>query len=307
MQSKLSQPAWMIPTALVACALWGSAFPCVKLGYSLGGIEGSASQIYFAGLRFVIAGGMTWIFGSILQRGLMKIPTKAFIPAGLFGLIQTSLHYYLFYTALSFLTGTMGSMINGTSAIFSIVMAWIFPPHEKMNSNKVIGACLGLCGIIYLNYQGLQSGSTVFLGCLLMLTAAMVQGFSNVLLSRISGCAGSFQITCLQLLVGGGVLILIGKLLGGEITQWSGGFVALLLYMSFITSAAFSIWTSLMRVNPVSKVAVFMLSIPIFGVVFSGLILGEAVFTATNIIALLLICSGIYFVNRSEHRCRDDN
>lgn len=38
--------------ALMCCALWGSAFPCVKIGYELFRIEGSGSQILFAGYRF---------------------------------------------------------------------------------------------------------------------------------------------------------------------------------------------------------------------------------------------------------------
>lgn len=36
--------------ALVCCALWGSAFPCIKIGYEMFHIEGTGSQILFAGL-----------------------------------------------------------------------------------------------------------------------------------------------------------------------------------------------------------------------------------------------------------------
>ena len=44
--------------ALVCCFLWGSAFPCIKIGYSLFsiGASDSASQIVFAGTRFTLAG-----------------------------------------------------------------------------------------------------------------------------------------------------------------------------------------------------------------------------------------------------------
>lgn len=40
--------------ALICTALWGSAFPCIKVGYELFEIASSdvAGQILFAGLRF---------------------------------------------------------------------------------------------------------------------------------------------------------------------------------------------------------------------------------------------------------------
>ncbi|MFR3877619.1 MAG: hypothetical protein ACLTYW_05190 [Collinsella sp.] len=41
----------LILGCLVCCALWGSAFPCIKIGYGLFGIPAhdSASQLLFAG------------------------------------------------------------------------------------------------------------------------------------------------------------------------------------------------------------------------------------------------------------------
>ncbi len=295
----LTKPSVYIPLALVTCALWGSAFPCVKLGYIQGEISGVPSQMVFAGLRFVYAGFLTWIFGSVISRRSLPLPGRVWGPSSFFGLIQTALEYALFYTALSMLAGSTGSMINGTSAIFSILAAWALPPHEKLTREKVIGSILGLCGVVYLNLAGLSLGSSYLLGCLLMLGAAAVTGVSNVILSKISGCGSAYQITCVQLAVGGSVLLILGLSLGGRIGNFSFPFFGLLTYMSFLTATSFTIWTNLMRENPVGKISIFMFSIPVFGVIFSGLILHEPVFTLTNFIALLLICTGIALVNRS--------
>ena len=48
--------------ALLCCALWGSAFPCVKIGYRLFEIasEDVATQILFAGCRFTLAVFSRW-------------------------------------------------------------------------------------------------------------------------------------------------------------------------------------------------------------------------------------------------------
>lgn len=60
----------LILGCLVCCALWGSAFPCIKIGYGLFGIPAhdSASQLLFAGLRFTLAGALVIVGMSAAQR-----------------------------------------------------------------------------------------------------------------------------------------------------------------------------------------------------------------------------------------------
>ena len=59
--------------ALICSALWGSAFPCIKIGYEIMNISGDdvASQIRYAGYRFSLAGIMAIIIGSLLQRRIL--------------------------------------------------------------------------------------------------------------------------------------------------------------------------------------------------------------------------------------------
>lgn len=54
----LSTTAGMLTAAILANLLWGSAAPCIKLGYRYFAIAGEdiMSQILFAGVRFTLAG-----------------------------------------------------------------------------------------------------------------------------------------------------------------------------------------------------------------------------------------------------------
>ena len=52
MEKLFKKPIVICVMALICCALWGSAFPCVKIGYELLQIETTGSQILFAGYRF---------------------------------------------------------------------------------------------------------------------------------------------------------------------------------------------------------------------------------------------------------------
>ena len=58
------------PCTCVYITFGGSASPCIKLGYALFKIPSSETwtQVLFAGTRFVFAGVLTILIGSILNR-----------------------------------------------------------------------------------------------------------------------------------------------------------------------------------------------------------------------------------------------
>ena len=73
---------WVVAVlASICCMLWGSAFSCVKIGYSLMNIttNDSGSQLVFGGIRFFVAGLMALAMGSTAERKIL-LPTKTSIP-----------------------------------------------------------------------------------------------------------------------------------------------------------------------------------------------------------------------------------
>jgi drug/metabolite transporter (DMT)-like permease len=78
----------------------------------------------------------------------------------------------------------------------------------------------------------------------------------------------------------------------------------MLLYLAFISAFAFTLQGFLLKYNPVSKVAVFKSTNPIFGAVFSAIILGESdqLLSYFTLIALLLVCMGIFVINKFGER-----
>jgi drug/metabolite transporter (DMT)-like permease len=106
-------------------------------------------------------------------------------------------------------------------------------------------------------------------------------------------------ITAYQLTFGGFILILMGLLMHGEMGAFNGRSALLFSYMVFLSTVAFSIWTLLLKYNPVGKVAIFGCSIPIFGVLLSAIFLNEQVFTIQNLTALICVSVGIMVVNHT--------
>ena len=305
----LLERTWVVVAlAIVACALWGSAFAFVKLGYELFGIasDSPASQLLFAGMRFTLAGIMVICGASIARRSLV-IPERSDMTAILaLALTQTTLQYAPFYIGLAHASGTNSSLVQGTSAFISILIATLVFHQEELTMRKLVGCLLGVGGVALVTLRGGGAlGSWSFLGEGLILVSVTC-GATAACLMRQFGIQGDpIKLTGWQFVVGGSALIAIGVLLGGRITQVSPQAVGILCYLGALSAIAFSIWSSLLKYNPVSRVAVFRFFIPTFGVLFSIIFLKEATDPAQLpfiVGALALIITGTIIVNtEGEH------
>lgn len=77
---------------------------------------------------------------------------------------------------------------------------------------------------------------------------------------------------------------------------------ALLMYLGVLSAVAYTLWGVLLKYNPVSRVTVFGFMNPVFGVILSAIFLGESgqALTWNTLAALVLVCLGIYVVNREK-------
>ena len=105
-----------------------------------------------------------------------------------------------------------------------------------------------------------------------------------------------------QFLFGGIVMTAFGLASGGEGQINSPSSVAMIGYLAFISAAAYTLWATLLKYNPVSKVSVYGFMNPVIGVILSSVLLKEdkQPSLVTAIIALALVCGGIYVVNREK-------
>ena len=85
--------------ALLCCLLWGSAFPCIKIGYRLFEVDAAdtASQILFAGCRFTLAGILAAGIGSVMEGRFLRPERKAAKEIIWLSLLQTIIQYFFFY------------------------------------------------------------------------------------------------------------------------------------------------------------------------------------------------------------------
>lgn len=295
-----THPLGVFVAALSATFLWGSAFPFIKLSYVQLDIQPHevGEQILFAGYRFFLAGVMLLFFFKALGKNVsfQKGTAKQLVQIGLF---QTFLQYVCFYIGLSYSTGIEGAVISGTSSFFQIVLAHFLYKDDSLNMRKIVGVSIGFCGVILVNIPKGNMDFHFGIGELLLLAAAMLYSYGNILAKEGSKTMDVGYMTAYQMIIGSLGLLFIGILQVGFMPfTFHMQTLLMLLYLSFLSAAGFCIWNTVMKYNKVGKVSMYMFFIPVFGVILSSLILGEAIHSFV-LFGLACVATGIIVVNRT--------
>ena len=304
-QNTLTRTGIVALLACVCCILWGSAIPMIKTGYHLMQMDSAdtASQIVFAGIRFTLAGLLVLAFTSIREKKVMfpdKEVLKYAIPVCL---AQTVGQYFFFYIGVANTSGVKGGIITGLGNFIAILLSCLVFRNERMTVRKSAGCILGFAGVIVINIMenSLDMGFKLT-GEGFILIAQLSYGISTVLINIFSRKVSPVILSGTQFTMGGIVLTLIGTGMGGHLGNVTIGGVAIIFYLAMVSAVAYTLWSVLLAWNDVSKVAIFGFVNPLCSVILSALILGEVrqAFNIESLVALLLVCTGIYIVNHKK-------
>lgn len=304
--SPLTKPIVVCLLACVCCALWGSAYPCVKLGYAMFSVNTQhvPSVILFAGMRFFLAGVLAVAIGSLSERRmLLPKGRRTWSHVLQLSLFQTILQYVLFYIGLAHTAGVKASIIGSSSAFVALLIATLLFRQEKLQMHKLIGCIIGFAGVVIINLgQGSLGSGFSLTGEGFLLLSTVSYAFSSVFLKRFSAEDHPVLLSGWQFIVGGAVMMLFGTALGGHIGTLAPFAPLMLFYLGCISAVAYSLWGILLKYNPVSHVTIYSFMTPVFGVLLSALLLKESgtPHGAICIAALVLVCAGIYLVNRPD-------
>lgn len=286
--------------ALFCIFLWGSAIPCVKLGYPLFGLENGTpyDRVLFAGVRFSGAGLITLLIARLIIKKPVRLQRRNLLPAMGLGLIQTTGQYVCFYIGLANAPGARTAILNTVSTFLTVFLAPMFFREEKLRLRSLIGCLVGFSGIVLVNLGGDLSGGFRWDGDFLIIVASLFFALGSLTSKRLSLQEDPFALSGVQLFFGGLVLTAVGLLGGGHLGMPPFSGWLLLMYLIALSAAAFSIWTYLLRDHSAASVSIYFFLLPVFGVTLSGLMLGERVLTLSYLAALAFVSAGIYIVNR---------
>ena len=280
----LQRPLVVFFGAMIACALWGSAFPAVKIGMKMFEIESinTGDQLLFAGLRFALAGFLVIAIGSLLEKQVLlpkKGQSKIILAQSFF---QTVGQYSFYYIGIAHASGSSTAVVNSASKFLAILFAAYLFRLEKMNLRKILGCLLGFSVILL--------SATI---------SSMASSTSKIFTRKIN----PVTLSGYQFMVGGALLSAIGFLAGGTIKAKTitNSSLILFVYLALISTIAYTIWTILLKYNEVSHVSIYGFMNPVFGVLFSAIFLKEYKDLGFNyLVALIIISVAIILINKPE-------
>lgn len=288
--------------AVIACILWGSAFPVLKISYAelqIGPSDVSARML-IAGARFLLAGLLVFLMQSSMLRQSIKVKRENLLPLLVLGLAQTGLQYCFFYNGVAAVSGIKSAILNSVGNFFVVVFAHFIYADDRLNPGKVLGLILGFGGIVLVNWHpGTAMGWSFALrgeGFLILagLTSVVATFWAKNLGQRIN----PITVNAYQLTLGSLLLVVMGlpTLLNGGLTP-TPLFWVLFFYSALLSAAAFSIWYLLLKHNKAGEVAIYRFVIPISGAMLSAILLPGERLSLSALVALLLVAGGIAAVN----------
>lgn len=246
---------WVVAAlACVCCLLWGSAIPLIKTGYRLMQMDSAdtASQIVFAGVRFALAGILVLIFASLRERKVLlpdRTVLKYAVPVCM---AQTVCQYFFFYIGVAHTSGVKGAIITGLGNFIAILLSCLVFHKEKMTGRKMLGCILGFAGVVVINLMGnsLDAGFRLT-GEGFILIAQFSYGMSTVLINIFSRKVSPVVLSGTQFTMGGIILFLIGKGMGGHFGVVNAAGIGIIFYLAMVSAVAYTLWSVLLAWNDV--------------------------------------------------------
>lgn len=292
--------------SLICMALWGSAFPTIKIGYELLDIETTDifSKIYFAGLRFFIAGLMVFIIHRIIYKKRVPIKKEDIKYIAILGLIQTTIQYFFFYIGVANTSGIKSSILQSGSTFFTVIAAHFIYKEDRLNFNRILSLVLGFAGVVVVNLGKDFDLNFKLIGEGFLLISAILSTIATIYAKNISSKNISpFASSGGQMLIGSIILLIVGKIgMGGDTLPFNLKSFSLLLYSSFISTTAFTLWYMLLQYNSPGKISIYRLFIPIFGAILSVITLAGESFTINIFLGLALVVMGILVLNLDSRK-----
>lgn len=300
----MTKPLFVFLLALICTFLWGSAFPALKISYTELGIAGDTyGQMLFAGLRFLLAGLMVLCFLAVGGEDI-SFPKGQLKEVVVLAFFLTTLQYFFFYIGIAHTTGVKSSILISTSSFFAVGLSALFYPADRLTGKKIAGVLLGFLGVVFLNLSHGNLGSDFSLqGDLFLIISCLASAIANVLVKGFSLRSNIVLITGWQMIIGSLALVGLGlSQVSLEKINYSWQALGMLIYLSFLSAAAFSLWNILIKYNNISRITIFNFLIPIFGSFLSALLIPGEMISVHSLLGLALVSSGILAMNYQRDR-----
>ncbi|WP_433943035.1 DMT family transporter [Paenibacillus sp. SN-8-1] len=268
--------------------LMGVAFPVGKIGLLY------AAPFLLMGVRFVLAGSTLAVW-TLIRKLPQPQNFSGWLKAAVIGIFQSAGVMGCAYYSMHWITTGESAIITSSSPLIVVLFGTLFT-GARYRPLQWLGVMLGFAGIVvsFGFHIGLQPGTCIGLMGAVCFSAA------TLLIKRWGSQFHMTALAAYQMLFGGGLLLLLSLLTEHTYLYINVTSTVVILWLAVLCSIVqFSVWFYLLDKGDPGKTSSFLFLAPIFGVLSSWALLGESI-AWEAVAGCVLVCLGIYLVNRSD-------
>ncbi len=281
---------------LLAMVLWGVNVSAVKA------LTTSFESLPLAALRMAVAclalsAIVLWRRGGVPALGARQLAAMTGC-----AFLMVYANQILFAQGLLRSTATNGALIMALSPLVSALMAALVF-RESLTPRRMLGVALGFAGVaaVVLSHPG-AGLSRAGIGDLMLALGVVSFAIGGVGVQRLARQIDPLSISWVIYMIGTAMLVLhtlLGRSRLGTAELFPGAWPwALVLFSGIAATAAGNlIWNRAISVIGVARTAVFLYWVPVFGVAFAALLLGEAL-TWWHLLGFVAVMSGTWLGTR---------
>lgn len=290
---QLMKESWLIPICFsLIYFVWGSTY--LANWYAIQDIP----PLLMSGSRFAVAGVILFSLSRLF--GGEKTTTAQWKNAAKLGIMFLAIGTGGMVWSEQYISSGMVALMASIQPLFILLLMWQLY-GQRPNVAGVAGTFLGMVGMGFLVGQDqFTGGEKTVLGLCIIFISILSWGIASVKLSKMDMPANKLQSAAIQMLSGGGVLLLV-SLLSGEAFhfEWAnmtprGGYSW--IYLVFFGSVvSFSAFNYLLVKSTPDKVATANYINPVVAM-FLGWALADEVITGQSLIAAVLMLAGVVLI-----------
>jgi len=282
-------------TLVMLSASWGLQQVAIKV------TNPGVSPLLQAGLRSIGATILAWAWIMLRREPLMEKDGTLWWGLGA-GLLFSG-EFLLIYWGLEYTNASRAVIFLYLSPFVVALGAQLFIPGERLRVIQVVGLCGAFCGIVVVFGESLHHpNNKMLIGDAMLAGAALFWGATTVLIKASPLAKIKPSKTLLYQLAVSAVILPLGSFIKGEpgIVYMTPLIVGSLIYQTvWVAFITYFLWFWLIGNYPPSCLAAFTFLTPLCGVIAGGLLLNEPI-SSRLVLALVLVGTGIYLVNRPE-------
>ena len=291
--------------AIIACILWSTAFPAVKIGLLY------CDPLPFAGIRFIFSGFILLLFIILIKKKAdisLSLSFPQYKTVFWVSIFQTVILYALYFIGMTYVSSAIAAIIIGSSPLITALTAHVITNDDKITKAKLACIIAGIFGIVIITVDksplGQGSYSQIY-GIILLIVSSISSAVGNIIVSKDKGMVNPVILTSYQMIIGGVILLGISILFYGIpplVTNFI--FYIALFWLAILSAIAFSIWFWLLQKDEVqvSELNIWKFIIPVFGVVLCWILIPDEHPSVIITIGMLIAAFSVLLYNISGGR-----